>query len=155
MGLIQDLADAITRQEGYAPGTRAWRNNNPGNLREPTGKLYPNLPRDEQGFIIFPDPESGRLALERDLAVKINRGWDLRRLITAWAPPSENATGAYIDNVSSWLGIPADVSLMSLNSTSDDGAAAAEWILSPDPADWRPWAIGALAIAAVALAWSD
>lgn len=107
---ISALADAITRQEGFHPGTRAWRNNNPGNIWDGVGggktsRIWPSLPIDDRGFVIYPSVEAGRAALERDLALKVNRGMSLTSLLNMYAPPIENNTAAYIANVSTWLGI--------------------------------------------------
>ena len=116
MSFLSDLADAITRQEGYRPGTRAWRNNNPGNLWDGLGagktkRIFPTLPVDEAGYLIFPTAAAGRAALERDLSIKVDRGMTLRSLITMYAPPSENPTEAYVSNVAGWLGIGDSIDL--------------------------------------------
>lgn len=101
--IIESLADAISRMEGYKPGNnRAWRNHNPGNIWDgliPGKKLkriWPHLPIDAQGFVIYPTPEAGREALERQLTIKITRGESVTKLISDWAPPHENNTAAYI-----------------------------------------------------------
>lgn len=110
---IRALADAITRMEGYAPGTRAWRNNNPGNLRDykkTNGQwaIWPTLPHDDKGFPQFATPEAGRAALERDLGLKVGRGMTLEQIIYAWAPPSDgNNTAQYLANVVAWTKMPA------------------------------------------------
>jgi len=108
MSLITDLADAITRQEGRT------QNNNPGNIWDNMPvRIWPSLPIDSRGFVIYPTPEAGRVALENDLAIKINRGMTLESLLGMYAPASDprNDTAAYIRNVSAWTGLPADVPL--------------------------------------------
>lgn len=60
--------------EGYFdPGTRARRNNNPGNLRG----WDPDLPKDPQGFDIFPNAQAGFFALVRQVVKNIERNLTL------------------------------------------------------------------------------
>ncbi len=113
---MSTLAAAIQRQEGYAPGTVAYRNNNPGNLWDGTSSIWPNLPHDANGFVIFPDYATGQAALENDLSIKVNRGMDLTALITMYAPPADNNTAAYIANVSAWTGLPTDIPLNQIDA---------------------------------------
>jgi hypothetical protein len=104
------IADAIERQEGYKPGTRAYRNNNPGNIwdgltPQKRVRIWPRLPIDAKGFVVYPNYAAGRKELERQLQIKIDRGATLREAITAWAPPSENDTETYLAHVAAWTGI--------------------------------------------------
>lgn len=101
------LAQAIARMEGYSvSGSRAARNNNPGNLRETARRIYPDLPRDAGGFIVFPSAQAGWDALRKDLAIKAARGWSLERIISVWAPASDgNDTRQYVANVAQWTGL--------------------------------------------------
>src|SRR5258706_11663897 len=102
MSLISDLADAITRQEGRI------LNNNPGNIWDGTNagkpnRIWPNLPIDSRGFVIYPTLADGRAAMERQLQIKIARGETLSQIINAWDsgdPSSNRAT--YLNNVSTW-----------------------------------------------------
>lgn len=117
MSIVTDLADAIDRQEGPD------QNNNPGNIWDgldpasgKTRRIWPDLPIDSRGFVIYSSPAAGRAALEHDLTVKISRGMDLRSLITQYAPPSQNDTETYIRNVSTWTGLPTDVPLNNLQA---------------------------------------
>lgn len=117
-GVVGALARAIQHHEGWIPpstgypkGSRAFRNNNPGNLR------YAGQPgatgRDSSGFAIFPDYPTGWDALLRDLRAKLGRNPSLtiRSLLNVYAPPSENDTGAYINAVADELGMSADAPL--------------------------------------------
>lgn len=85
------------------------RNNNPGNLR-PTGQ--------QTGFRRFETPQEGVIALKEDLSAKIGgsssamkgkygEGYEptVKNLISAYAPPSENDTGAYVGFVADKLGV--------------------------------------------------
>ncbi len=88
------------------------RNNNPGNLRDPsTGQ-----------FRVFDTPEAGASAMQADLTTKIkgnspameaklgkNYSPTLSNLITVYAPPQDkNNTKAYIDSVSKDTGFSPD-----------------------------------------------
>lgn len=124
--LIGKLADAIQRMEGFYPpdernprGSRAWRNNNPGNIWDGLGgkkkkRIWPHLPIDEKGFVIYPNYQAGRKALEFQLKLDIGRMMTLEQLLTKYAPPHENDTGNYIRKVAKWAGIPEDKALADL-----------------------------------------
>lgn len=77
--------------------------NNPGNLR-PVGKTT--------GFQTFNTPQDGVNALQQDLLAKVNGSPSmqgqpptLRNIIYTYAPPTENNTAAYLENVSKNTGI--------------------------------------------------
>jgi hypothetical protein len=59
----------------------------------------------------WPTREASVEGVKRDVAAKIRRGDTLRQLITAYAPPIENATALYVRNVESWTGLPLDTQL--------------------------------------------
>jgi hypothetical protein len=111
--LITAIADSIERQEGYAPGTRAYRNNNPGNIWDgldpehgKTKRIWPQYPLDDKEFLILPDYATGRALMESQIRIKINRGETLTQLINEWDsgdPPSTRAV--YVSNVSQWTGL--------------------------------------------------
>ena len=117
--LITAIADAIERQEGYAPGTRAYRNNNPGNIWDgldpehgKTRRIWPQYPIDEQGFLKLPDYATGRALMESQLRIKINRGETLPKLLNDWDSSDPAPTRAvYVANVSGWLAIDPNVPL--------------------------------------------
>lgn len=96
----------MTPSAGGGPMAGTSPMNNPGNLR-PVGA--------STGFQQFKTPQAGMDAMRSDLTAKINgspamRGNPptLRNIITAYAPPSENNTAAYIQNVSQATGINPD-----------------------------------------------
>ena len=133
---IQSFADAITRQEGYFPGSTAYNNNNPGNIWDglapgKTQRIWPSLPIDARGFVIYPTPEAGRAALEKDLTIKMNSGLSLDQAISMYAPPAGNDTGTYQTHVASWLGVDGSQSLRSLAASWSGSAAPAAVPSSP------------------------
>ena len=76
------------------------RNNNPGNLK-PGGK-----------FAVYPDMQTGWQALDNNLQSYGKMGLNtISRVINRWAPPSENNTTAYIQDVSQRLGIAPDAAI--------------------------------------------
>jgi hypothetical protein len=80
----------------YVPGIR---NNNPGNIRP--GDNWVGMIGTANNFVVFKDMDYGFRALAVDLANKINKGYDtITKIITRYAPPSENDTASYINAVS-------------------------------------------------------
>lgn len=122
---VNSLAQAIQQQEGYYPGSLAYRNNNPGNL------VYagqPGATLGAGGFASFPSYSAGYQALENQITLDVTRGTDVNgnpvttvgQLISSWAPPSENDTATYIANVSASTGFDPNASLSSLGAGTLD-----------------------------------
>ena len=96
---------------------RGIRNNNPGNLDKgsPWQGLVANP--DEPRFCTFKDPVWGIRALAVTLITyhdkrraKDGSSIDtIREVIERWAPPNENNTDAYINEVSKAVGVTADM----------------------------------------------
>jgi hypothetical protein len=122
MPSIDDLASAIIRQEGYGTPNAVTinNNNNPGALRSSPYQIGTS-----NGFAQFASYEDGYNALVYDLQSKVNRGLSLRDFVYTYAPPTENDTSGYLNNLSSWLGIGADTKLGDWlngnNNSSDSG----------------------------------
>ena len=128
---LYDLALAIRAFEGweaprgklpYGPlgpgapsvrteGSRSWRNNNPGNLRE---SIYASDIAD--GFACFPHYFVGFFALTMDLFAKCTGKTrtgllptsTLRDLVYAYAPADENDAEAYTNFLAQRLEVPDD-----------------------------------------------
>jgi hypothetical protein len=107
------LQRAIEKQEGYTPGTLAYRNNNPGNLKF-VGQ--PGATMGEGGYAKFPDYASGVEAVKRQLGIDAGRGLTLGQEINKWAPPNENNTAQYLANVSASTGFSPNARLSDLQS---------------------------------------
>jgi hypothetical protein len=104
-----------------SPDTVAMRNNNPGNLRfggvynkekgiyEDTGKYLEGQTGvdPKTGFAIFPDHESGRGALEKQIILDTQtRGMPLDKFISKYAPASDNNDPkGYAQTIAKQLGI--------------------------------------------------
>ena len=109
MGL---LACAIATQEGwFETGTRPYLNGNPGDLRF-AGQL--NAADGIDGFAWFTSRAAGVAALYRQLWLQVAGGQTVRQIIAQWAPPSENNTSAYLQNVLAWTKLPADTPVLEL-----------------------------------------
>lgn len=109
------LVQAIARQEGfYKQGTRAQRNNNPGNINFGNFALaHSALGPDDKKYAIFPSPEAGFAALSALLRSSRYPGLTLERALLTYCPPKgdprgDNDTGTYIRNVCQWTGLTPD-----------------------------------------------
>lgn len=102
------MASDFRGEAGYPIGLR---NNNPGNLR--TGETWQGAVGSSGGFVTFKDMNYGIRAAATVLVNNISsQGNDtIRKLITKYAPPSENDTDAYISAVVFSTGIGADEKL--------------------------------------------
>jgi hypothetical protein len=103
---------AIAREEGFnAPGTLPNRRNNPGDIEDgPFAQANGALPSDGTRFAHFPDADTGFAAM-RVLLNQNYLGLTVSQALNKWAPPVENATNAYIDNVCTWTGLTPDTVL--------------------------------------------
>lgn len=102
---------ALRKQSGVSTGsTRGMRNNNPGNIKYGAfAKSRGAIGQDAQGFAIFPFMEDGEAATKSLLGSYFSRGHDtIRKVISRYAPSSENNTDAYINAVSKRIGVGAD-----------------------------------------------
>lgn len=104
------LAYAISLYEGWDPlaptgsgnsfGSASYRNHNPGNLRSSPFQLT-----TRNGFAVFYNDQIGFQALMYDLWIKcsgrsttgLKKTDTLAKLVSVYAPPSENNTQNYID----------------------------------------------------------
>lgn len=96
---------------------RGIRNNNPGNIdHNPANKWVGELPHDktiESRFCRFSTPEYGIRALAKILLnYQRKHGLNtIRKIISRWAPPVENDTGAYAEQVAKACGVPPDADI--------------------------------------------
>lgn len=103
------VASAVT---GGMP--RGLRNRNPGNLRHFDNiKWRGELAPDSDGYAVFDSYLNGLRAAFIDLHTGFVRDREntVRKIITEWAPASENNTAAYIAAVARKLGVTADQEL--------------------------------------------
>lgn len=129
MSLIDDLATAIARFEGFfSAGSVAQRNNNPGNLRAGIGQTG----TDANGYAIFPDAATGFAALQNQISLNISRGLNLNTFFAGqrdsagnvirggypgYAPAADaNSPAQYAATVAGWLGIDPNTPLSNIVS---------------------------------------
>lgn len=98
----------------------AFKLNNPGNLRMPSGK----------GFQRFVSTQAGLTAMASQLGLYFNRDNldTISGIVSKYAPPSENPTGAYIANVAQRTGFGATQRL-DLNDPATLGAVMQAMLL--------------------------
>ena len=99
------ICQAIAREEGfYVHGTRASRNNNPGNIVFGNYAKVHGASGTDGRFAIFPTAEDGFRAMA-DLIEAHYSELTVAQAISKWAPSNENNTEAYIHNVCLWTGL--------------------------------------------------
>lgn len=108
-----DIADPIFETD--YPLTIGFRNKNPGNIRwipVPAHRWRGMVAYDARGYAIFDSMQNGVRAIGMQLRAYEARGLNtIRSLITTWAPPTENDTSAYVNDVSNRTNIPRDVGI--------------------------------------------
>lgn len=96
-------------------GSRAWRNNNPGNLEY--GKFTRNngaIGTDGR-FAIFPDAATGFNAMAGLLATSSYQKLTIEGAINRYAPPNENNVENYLKSVERQTGFPRSTPMNSLS----------------------------------------
>ena len=97
--------------------TRGLRNNNPGNIRHGPSQWKGMAPvQSDPAFVQFVDAPAGYVkgaygirAMQVLLENYIGEGFNtIRKIVTHYAPPSENVTTSYVANVSARAGIAPD-----------------------------------------------
>ena len=108
--LIFRLASAIATAEGFfVNGSLPSRDNNPGDLRAAPWLTNPAV---AHGFWVARSLPEGIAGLYHQIALDVARGYTLRQLISAWAPPSDgNNTANYISETARRTGLDADTPL--------------------------------------------
>jgi len=101
---------------------RGLRNNNPLNIRHNSDKFQGEVTGTDKAFKTFVSMAYGYRAAFVTLATYHSRGCNtIEKIVTRWAPPTENNTAGYIAKVEKYSGVPKGKEL-----TAADGA---EYIL--------------------------
>lgn len=104
---IEQRQEAVDRSK-----PRGIRNNNPGNIEFGTYARRQGATKGDGRFAIFDTPEEGFRAAENLVKSYGSRGINtIEKIVNRWAPPSENNTGAYINQVVRRTGLPKDTPL--------------------------------------------
>jgi hypothetical protein len=97
---------------------RGLRNNNPLNIRHSADVFQGEIQGTDKSFKTFATMPYGYRAAFATLATYLSSGWNtIEKIISHWAPPSENDTESYIVNIEKWSGVPRNKIL-----TVSDGA---------------------------------
>lgn len=112
--VVIEYEDGCT--ETRSGGSRAWRNNNPGNIE--VDKKSPSAfgALGANGlFVIYPNEEVGFNAVKAWLQSPAYKHATLAKAIQKWAPPNENDTVVYEEHVQKWSHVPLDSPMSSLS----------------------------------------
>lgn len=92
---------------GRRGGTRADRNNNPGNIIDsPFARSQPGYVGSDGRFARFASADHGYAAMEKLLGGYMKQGRrTISSIVSKWAPASENNVGAYVRQVSRATGL--------------------------------------------------
>jgi hypothetical protein len=114
--VVERMAEAIKQFEGWAPGSRSFRNNNPGNIKYAGQKG--TVGQDEQGHAIFDTYESGWNALIRQLRIAFLGTSHVYSpsdtLYSFFEKYAEGNSESYAEFVASALGVDPNTSLGAL-----------------------------------------
>lgn len=106
-------------------GSRAWRNNNPGNI------IYGEFARKNGAigkggrFAVFPDEETGMRAIVALLQTKNYINLTVSGAVSRYAPPFENDTTAYQKRIEQLTGIAVNTPMNQLNNAQLQRVAVA------------------------------
>ena len=126
-GLGTPVGSVVSAGKGYTEvrrgnevirrqGSRAWRNNNPGNIEYGPFARSKGAVGSDGRFAVFETYEAGRAAKEALLFESSSyRGRTIAEAIARYAPPSENDTSAYARAVARAIGVPVTTKLLELS----------------------------------------
>ncbi|RZM71264.1 hypothetical protein C3B51_22740 [Pseudoalteromonas rubra] len=106
-------------------GSRAWRNNNPGNLRNTRFSINRGSIGEAGGFAVFPTDEAGRAALVDLLNTRTYQRLTINEAINRYAPSIENNTRNYQTLIQRFTGLSGQTQMSTLSSTQINGVANA------------------------------
>jgi hypothetical protein len=119
--VVGTIASTIQTQEGYFPGSLAYRNNNPGNLLY-VGQSGATL--GERGFARWRSYEEGLEALYNQIQLYASRGLTIDQMMAIYAPASDdNNPAAYAQRIAAALGVSVDTPLSALTGGGGVGPA--------------------------------
>jgi hypothetical protein len=116
VGNQRQFKDDAGNTETREGGSRAWRNNNEGNMRYGDyAKSKGAIGQDKDGFAIFPDQQSGAKAKESLLFESKNyKDKSIDDAISRYAPSTENDTAAYQKKVREAAGVDGKTKMSDL-----------------------------------------
>lgn len=112
-------------QYKHVGGTRAWRNNNPGNIRMSEFSRRAGAIGSAGGFAVFPDEQTGMRAVKSLLRTENYNKLTIAGAISRYAPPSENNTAAYHRSIEKLTGLSINRRMSDLTDSELDKVARA------------------------------
>lgn len=106
-------------------GSRAWRNNNPGNIRYSKFAQRNGAIGEAGGFAVFPDEATGMAAISALLRSDSYNKLTIEGAISRYAPPVENNTAAYHKRLQQLTGLPISTRMSQLNDAQLQRVATA------------------------------
>jgi hypothetical protein len=106
-------------------GTRAWRNNNPGNIRSGRFADDQGSLGEAGGFAVFENETTGQTALTNLLRTDNYQNLSVSGAIARYAPPTENNTAAYQEAVRRATGLDPDAMMNTLTDAQLQSVANA------------------------------
>jgi hypothetical protein len=98
--------------------SRGLRNNNPLNIRHNAEHFQGEIKGRDKSFKTFSSLPFGYRASIVILGTYLSRGLNtIEKIITKWAPPTENDTESYISSVERWSGIPRNKQLTAIDGS--------------------------------------
>jgi hypothetical protein len=156
---------AIQNFEGYAPGTLAYQNNNPGNLVYASWEsAYGCTPGGAGGFALCPTYEAGQEIQDHLVSTYVDQGDSLSELLAAWSPPtapgnSQASYNNYVSSVASSTGLDPSLPISQQvndsgtvdTSSTDTGIDLSSLLGTDSGPDWGTIALVAAGVLAVFL----
>lgn len=96
-------------------GSRAWRNNNPGNLEDGKFARDNGAIGSDGRFAIFPDTATGFNAMVNLLSTNAYQKLTVEGTINRYAPPSENKVENYLQSIERQTGFPRSTPMNNLS----------------------------------------
>jgi hypothetical protein len=140
LGSLETVAQTIQTQEGWYPGSRSYRNNNPGNLV--CAGQRGMIGCDPDGFAIFPDYQTGLTAEERQIQLDASRGFSIADFVAKWT--NSGAPASYASSIAQASGLSVSDPLAAALDESSGGSSFAS--VFPSLTDVNPWVLGGLGL---------
>ena len=99
----------------FSGGSRAWRNNNPGNLEDGKFARDNGAIGTDGRFAIFPDTTTGFNAMAGLLATNSYQNLTIEGAINRYAPPNENNVEDYLKSIERQTGFPRSTPMNNLS----------------------------------------
>jgi hypothetical protein len=108
--------DNLGKKWIYEKGSRAWRNQNPGNMVIGKISIENGMIGKAGGFAVFPDYQTGHNALIILLKTEFAL-FNLNQLMKKYAPPKENKTKKYIIFIKKHTGVSEEVQIKNYSAS--------------------------------------